>query len=1149
MALRQVRRTRPFGRVSLRALRIPPQLLAPLVVLALIAGLPVAYGAFSGVTTNAASWGAAASFPTYPQQVTSDGAQFHHRADEAASFRSPSAAADASGNNRPGTYPAPTDGPSTWYRFNEGAGTAAADSSGAANPGALTNGPTWSGGHLGTAGLSFDGTNDHVVSAGGGVDTGGSFTVAAWVNPATLTGHHTVLSQDGGTISGFYLKRDSSGPWEFATYDTDSTGAARVRVQALASAVANRWVHLTAVYDDPVGEIRLYVDGALAGRNWRGGDWTATGPLIVGAAKWGAGTRVDHFAGQIDDVRTYRRALNDTEIGGLYGQPSTWWDFETATWNPPDLSGNGNTGAATGTPTYSTGGYNASGDDYVTAARRGMHADRSFTVAASVMPFSTTGTQAVASQPGTTASAFSLVSNAGAWQFRLTGSDVGSPTMAVATATTAATVNVMSHVVGVYSDEADEIRIYVDGMLQDVAPATVDWDATGPLTLGRMLSSGAYTGLLEARVYDFKVFPRAVASDDVYDLANAPLARYDFEQNSTATAYDGSGNGNGNHLTRPSGTTTWWPSAHRGASMNFSSDGYLQSSGPVLDTSNSYSVSAWVYLTASSLWNRTAVSQDGGNTSAFVLKYNNWDGNNRWAFQTQPTDSTAGASVALSANNAAVLNRWTHLVGVYDDGADQVRLYVNGALAGSAAMTADFAATGALNIGSSLYGGSRGDFWPGHVDGVAVYQEALTANDVSTLHGQAPSLRWDVNEGSGTNLGDRTGKNNNGTLNNGPAWTTGKESNALSFDGVDDEAVVNAPIRTDTSFTVSAWAYLGSTSTTRIAVSQNGSSAYAYALGYGSVSGKWVFSMSTGDSSSPTVITAASSVTPVTNTWIHLTGVYDDTQDRIRLYVNGALAGSATMTIDWHATGLMALAWAGVGGAKDFRWAGRIDEVYAFARPLNDIEVAALHGLYSTRPVPNVPHTPGMTSVETGALQGPQQGQQSSAAMAFNGFSNAYNPIQYSNPATFTAEAWFRVSGSAGGAIFGFGANRTGTGGQRDRLVYVDSGGRITFGVYPGSAKTVRSLAAYNDGAWHHVAASLGAAGMRLHVDGVRVGTDATVTSAENASGYWRWGGSDLGGWPDRPTSDFLVGALDEVAVYPAQLTDQQISRHFAGNH
>ena len=52
----------------------------------------------------------------------------------------------------------------------------------------------------------------------------------------------------------------------------------------------------------------------------------------------------------------------------------------------------------------------------------------------------------------------------------------------------------------------------------------------------------------------------------------------------------------------------------------------------------------------------------------------------------------------------------------------------------------------------------------------------------------------------------------------------------------------------------------------------------------------------------------------------------------------------------------------------------------------------------------------------------------------------------------------------------------------------MDNSGRVTFGVNPGSVKTVRSAAAYNDGAWHHLVGTLGSTGLRLYVDGVLVG-------------------------------------------------------------
>ncbi|WP_279582267.1 LamG-like jellyroll fold domain-containing protein [Fodinicola feengrottensis] len=51
---------------------------------------------------------------------------------------------------------------------------------------------------------------------------------------------------------------------------------------------------------------------------------------------------------------------------------------------------------------------------------------------------------------------------------------------------------------------------------------------------------------------------------------------------------------------------------------------------------------------------------------------------------------------------------WTHLVGLYDPGADgaaQLRLYVNGVLAGSAAVSAVWTAGGGVRVGGDLQAG------------------------------------------------------------------------------------------------------------------------------------------------------------------------------------------------------------------------------------------------------------------------------------------------------------------------------------------------------------------------------------------------------------------------------------------------------------
>ena len=63
---------------------------------------------------------------------------------------------------------------------------------------------------------------------------------------------------------------------------------------------------------------------------------------------------------------------------------------------------------------------------------------------------------------------------------------------------------------------------------------------------------------------------------------------------------------------------------------------------------------------------------------------------------------------------------------------------------------------------------------------------------------------------------------------------------------------------------------------------------------------------------------------------------------------------------------------------------------------------------------------------------------------------------------------------------------------------------------------------------------TLGPDGMTLYVDGVKVATDPTTTSAQSYSGYWRIGGDNLDGWTNQPTSRNFNGTIDEVVDLPA---------------
>lgn len=147
----------------------------------------------------------------------------------------------------------------------------------------------------------------------------------------------------------------------------------------------------------------------------------------------------------------------------------------------------------------------------------------------------------------------------------------------------------------------------------------------------------------------------------------------------------------------------------------------------------------------------------------------------------------------------------------------------------------------------------------------------------------------------------------------------------------------------------------------------------------------------------------------------------------------------------------------------------------------------------------------------------------------------------------FTVEAWFRTTTSVGGRMIGFGNQEVGDSQLFDRHVYMATDGTIVFGVYPNRVETISSPRAYNDGVWHHVAATLSDAGMRLYVDGSRVASNSSATSAQAYDGRWRIGRDTLAGWgATTPTSYGFTGALDNVAVYNRALTATRIAGHSA---
>lgn len=155
-----------------------------------------------------------------------------------------------------------------------------------------------------------------------------------------------------------------------------------------------------------------------------------------------------------------------------------------------------------------------------------------------------------------------------------------------------------------------------------------------------------------------------------------------------------------------------------------------------------------------------------------------------------------------------------------------------------------------------------------------------------------------------------------------------------------------------------------------------------------------------------------------------------------------------------------------------------------------------------------------------------------------SGFSSTQNAV--TGPQTFSVSAWFKTTTTAGGKIVGFGNSATGTSSSYDRHIFMDTSGKVYFGVYNNNTSTLVSPTALNDGAWHQVVGSLSPSGMQFFVDGKRVGTRTDATFAQAYSGYWRIGGDSS--WSG---ANFFNGSIDDVSVYPTALTRQQVNGQY----
>ena len=486
-----------------------------------------------------------------------------------------------------------------------------------------------------------------------------------------------------------------------------------------------------------------------------------------------------------------------------------------------------------------------------------------------------------------------------------------------------------------------DVAAYIYGLNQYPPQSSVAASGTGKTAVVTLTPTMAEVNTLYVRSRDGVGNLGPIFGYQFYvRTATMPSGHWPLDEASGTSAADASGSA---QTATASGGVTWAAGRLNGEAQFSGGNGVVATASPVLRTDMSFSVSAWVRLTGT-FAHFTAVSQDGVRNSGFYLRY---EGDiDRWGFGMVTTDNDTEVLHRAVSTAPARYHVWTHLVGVYDSAAGQLRLYVDGVLQGTASHTGAWNATGGLQIGRGKWRGFLVDWWSGGIDDVRAYQSVLPVATIEELSRPPAVLlgHWRLDETSGTVAADSSGAGRSATVAAGCAWAPGWFGGSLSGDGACNAEPGSPVLRTDQSFTVSAWLrFTGATEfTLYTAVSQDGAVNSGFLLQYMTAENVWGFSMPTSDSGSETYVTARSWQPVALDVWTHVAGVYDATTGQIRIYVDGLLSGIVGHSNPWHAAGSLQIGRAKWHGFLGDWWRGGIDDVRVFQGALTDDEIYQL---------------------------------------------------------------------------------------------------------------------------------------------------------------------------------------------------------------
>ena len=648
-----------------------------------------------------------------------------------------------------------------------------------------------------------------------------------------------------------------------------------------------------------------------------------------------------------------------------------------------------------------------------------------------------------------------------------------------------------------------------------------------------------------------------VTSQDIGGNVSAET-RYTFNVGSPAPAAgnwrlaDTSDDTGAHPLTLVGGATLGVPAREvQDTALGLSGTGqYARTAGPVLDTSQSFSVSAWARIT-NTTGDHVVAAQAGTTASGFILEYQH--SASRWAFAGVSAD-VASPAVNFSVTSAAAptLGAWTLLTGTYDAATRTASLYVNGVPQGSQVAAAPtWNATGPLMIGADWSGGTASAFLAGSVSNAEVWQRVLQPSEVATMADPSgdPVGVYHFDEVGGSIAFDSSDYGNDLNLEGDaqiPASGAGHDGTGmLLMDGGGWAQSFSPVLNTDQSFTVAAWVRLDGTalpSHSEYALSQAGTTSSAFLLGYvATPSPHWAFQMPQADTASPVIDSAGSGAltTATLGVWHLLTGSFSAATNVMTLSVDGQVAAATTRTVaPWNAGDAFLAGSGWLAGGNAGPWTGAVDEIRVYQgvynSPLDNWQFSSCTGT----PVSCADQGTGnhALTLGSGATQVPS-GYSGSGLSLTGAGAAATSATAVDTSTAFTASAWVdlaAVPGSDAVVVAEAGAHQ-----DFFELGYSASRGQWCATVYSADAGTATAASAcagsVQTGTWTQLAAVFDPVhqSVTLYLDGALV-----ATAADTAS--WKASGGVLvgGGLRNGAAAGLLTGRVDDVEILSGAVAD-----------